>query len=272
MKQHTHSTMWLMIFISVIVNIVQTDMVREMQDRLDKIETSLQTSPVSEADTADESTANTTTETVPEVELSTTTTVPHSVEEDIILDSIATCEEYKGRKGMDYLASVNAPSNPEPFFFGTCDGESMWFWAYPGTSSDVYKMTVPPDVSYDEYGVMRMPLVGNDAGLPTNAHHPAYADAMTLNDAMSLAPGSLVCSWSGSRPMTTWALEKVLLYTYFYPSVMSDPVVYPALEMNPVYDGKSTNAVLPATDLGVSPYEEGIWSVAHATIGTCPTT
>jgi hypothetical protein len=205
----------------------------------------------------EELTAPTTTE--------TTIISPATTESSEALDANTShyCEDYRDNFDTQ-MAKLNVPAGA--FFYGSCTEDSMWFPAYQGSESDIW------------YANWDRVFRGGDAEtyegylhdwpeIPTSAQHPAFPRALTLEELAYFMPeGSVICKHYGNDTQQLF-IKEVKVHAYFYEGSMTQAVGYPKVR---VYEAATSQSFdMPATDWGITPFEDGVWSVAYVTAGAC---
>lgn len=183
-------------------------------------------------------------------------------EEEVREDGMSACQVH--RTNFDtYVAELGVPEGA--FFYGECDGESMWFGAYQGTPADIWYANWErafKNAAADEYEGE----LADWPELPQISRHPAFDDAVTLGELNAQPEGIVVCrhygqetdqyflvdtsvkAWNNSYSDTYWGYVAVRLYNAASGGTFS----------------------WPATDMGIMPHEDGVWSIAYVSLGACP--
>jgi hypothetical protein len=187
-------------------------------------------------------------------------------DEEVRQNSIEACEKYRDTADT-YIASLDAP--PGIFFHGVCDGDSMWGFAYQGPETDIWYPNVGGRVLFDEEGHFEGDLAAW-SGVPLDRHHPAFPDALTMQDMAALPEGSTVCFHlvEGHRSEEL-RVHGTFMYGYFFERVMAEPTFYPAVRFDSALSSGG-QFPWPAKDVGIMPFEDGTWSTSHFTLGRCP--
>ncbi len=193
----------------------------------------------------------------------TVTTVYRSPEEQATQDcaSIHT-------SGEDALINEHAPLGYG--FSGYCDGTRRFGWFYQGSDADIWTFIPPSHGEFNSFGEGRIQLknAGDYAkyGIPSGHQHPAYADALKLND---LKPGMVVCPMEGNNAiMSSMEITGIGVVTQLKePNAITG---YPAIGVADVGNTKATEVYTEATQYGVAPNDAGMWSTLRLVAGPCP--
>lgn len=256
---------------------IQKELAR-IEDKIDDLAMIIETPPVSQGDTM----PSTTWESLPSPDEAVTTTIAPAVElpsttkpvydkeyseEEMREHSRTACKSNRDN-AETIIAEMQVPAGV--FFHGLCNGYSYWSFAYLGPESHIW---------YADFGTPFAPLgVGEYEGqlsdwpsIPLDARHPVFPDALTLGEIQGLAEGTTVCYRKSGGSSEELRVFGAFVYAYYYETMKDSgdpPQGYPAVNLgralNPGYTWK-----WPTNDVGISPAEDGTWSVSHFTLGRC---
>ncbi|MCB9821582.1 hypothetical protein H6798_03535 [Candidatus Nomurabacteria bacterium] len=137
-------------------------------------------------------------------------------------------------------------------------------------ANDTYVITTPEGLNFDD-GFASVGFDDNWYGIPASLRHPAYADALTLEELTQLPPGTIICRRTGNNPehATEHVFFEASLVVYEY-----DGSLYPRWT-----DSQGMASSLSSWSLeddGVIPYSNytdtewyGGWSGTRLTLGRC---
>lgn len=196
----------------------------------------------------------TTTTTAPTTTIAVTT--PTTTVEKVD-DGNDTCREYEAN-GLQKLAEFEIPDGA--FFQGSCVGDSQWGMKFPGKQGDAWTPNIQfGPITYTDYR-FRFTFNADSDVVPYNLSHPAYEDALNIND---MWPGQVVCRMWGTKSLGIFVVGELSITLH---------------ELNPefIYSGWQESDYgqdWSLEDDGVLPYQDGTWSVARlikAVDGRCP--
>ncbi len=167
---------------------------------------------------------------------------------------------------VDHYEFLGFPDDPRvredgAFFNYDCETDH-WGWYFQGAESDKWTATpIDPNLVNIPEGELSIELPIELLGVPANLVHPTYPEALSLAD---LETGMEVCVHNAfGEALVTDTIESISAHVYMSGDEINAWPAYNRVSDDPIMELESMQ------DVGLVPFENGLWSTQHVTAGAC---